>query len=467
MSGGSVASARGSNSVLLALALATISGSFAQTIPIPIQTQLPEYLGAPMRDTAWVLTATILVGAVSTPIAGRLGDMYGRRRVLLALLSLLVAGSIICALSSSIVPMVIGRVFAGCAVGAMPLALGILRDLVPPSQIARTIGVMIATVGIGAALGLPISAFVAEQIDWHLLFVMNGLLAGAAIAMVLRLVPSAPGEPAGRLDLPGAVGLSLGLVGVLLAISRGNEWGWLDLRTLVLLACSALVFVAWALYELRIQNPMIDLRLFAQRSVLFTNIATIALGFSFFASSVVFPQLLQVPASIGGIGLTLQQASYVQMSLGIAILITSPIAGRVSARIGPRSVLLIGVAFLVLAYGFAVFQILHEVQVWHVAVAQTVVGMGIGCGLSAMPTLIFRAVDPSTSSAAAGLNQLMQSLGSTTAAAVVAAALAASAAAGGILGFPTSEGFAFALSFGLVACLICGFVALLIPRERA
>lgn len=450
--------------ILAALALASVSASFAQTIPIPIQSQLPGFLGAPRADTAWVLTVTVLVGAVTTPIAGRLGDLFGRKRVLLGLLGSLVAGSIVCAVSTTIVPMVVGRALAGLAMGTMPLALGILRAAAPPERIGRVISMMVATVGIGAALGLPVSAFIAERLDWHLLFVIDAVLALGAITLLLVLVPGSAPTPGVRVDVVGGIWLAAALVAGLLAISRGNEWGWLSPATLGLAIGGILALVGWGAFELRMRDPLVDLRVAAQPAVLFTNLSTISLGFTFFASSVVFPQLLQGPPGSGGLGLTLQQASLVQMSLGVSILVVSPVAGWLASRIGPRRVLLIGVGCLVVAYGAAVLLTNVGIAIWHVAVVQALVGAGIGCGMSSMPAIIFRVVAPSASSAAAGLNQLMQSLGSTLAAALVAAVLAAAVLPGSTV--PSIGGFAGALGLGLGAAVLCGLVALVIPAPQ-
>src|SRR5690606_28702563 len=123
-------------------------------VAIPLMPRMPGYLGATPADTAWVLTSTLLAGAVSAPIAGRLGDMYGKQRVLLVLLALVVAGGAVLALSSELPPVIVGRALQGMGMGAIPLGISILRDCVRPENLTRGIALVSATMGIGGALFL-------------------------------------------------------------------------------------------------------------------------------------------------------------------------------------------------------------------------------------------------------------------------------------------------------------------------
>lgn len=180
---------RRSRVVVAALAFAGVSSSFMQTIVLPFQSEWPTLLGASRSDASWIVTTTLLVGAVSTPIAGRLGDMYGKRRIAVALLGLLVLGSAVCALSWSITPMLIGRALQGAAMGVVPLGIAILRDFLPPARLGSAIALISATIGMGAALALPISAFVVANSDWHTLFWAAAALSTAALALVALVVP--------------------------------------------------------------------------------------------------------------------------------------------------------------------------------------------------------------------------------------------------------------------------------------
>ncbi|MGM7677660.1 MFS transporter [Microbacterium sp. A94] len=450
--------------VIGVLAFAGMGGSFMQTILLPIQSELPTLLNASREDTAWVITITLLVGAIFTPIAGKLGDMFGKRRIALVLLALLVAGSVLAALSTTVGPMIVGRGLQGMGTGVIPLGIAILRDVLPPKRLGSAIALVSATLGVGGALGLPLSAFVAENYDWHLLFWVAAGIGTLSFVLFLLVIPVSALRSGGRFDFIGAVGLALGLGGVLLAVSKGNEWGWDSLQTLGLLVGGVVVLLLWGWYELRRDNPLVDIRVSARGAVLMTNLASIAMGFALFASSIVFPQLLQLPRETGsGLGLTLLHASFVLMPSGLAMLAMSPVAGRLERQFGPKPLLVAGAGIIAVTYLAAGF---INLEVWHVLVINTVIGVGIGLGYAAMPTLIMRAVPANETGSANGLNTLMRSLGTSVAAAVIAAILAQSSVQSDGASIPSPDGFQMSLLLGLVAALLCALIAAFIPKPK-
>ncbi len=200
--------------------------SFMFTLVVPLQADLPRLLNATREDTTWVITITLLVAAVATPIAGRLGDMYGKRRVVIALLLALVVGSAIAALSTSIIGVIIGRGLQGAVSGVVPLGIAIMRDVLPPQRLGTAVALMSATMGVGGAVGMPLAAFIALNADWHALFWLGAGLGMLSLVLVFLVVPEDVLRSPGRLDWRGAIGLAAGLSGILLFISRGAEWGW-------------------------------------------------------------------------------------------------------------------------------------------------------------------------------------------------------------------------------------------------
>lgn len=449
--------------VIAVLAFAGMGASFMQTILLPIQAELPVLLGVPRDVSAWVVTVTLLVAAICTPISGRLGDMYGKKTVALALLGLLALGSVVAALAPSVVLLIVGRALQGMGMGVVPLGISILRDVLHRDRLGSGIALVSATLGVGGALGLPISAFVTERYDWHVVFWVAAGIGLLALVLVAWVVPVSTLRSGGRLDVVGVAGLAVGLTGVLLAVSRGNDWGWGAPRTLGLLLGGLLVLLVWGWYELRVPAPLVDLRVTARGTVLFTNLASIAMGFALFASNVVFPQLLELPTGAGGLGLTLMQASLVLMPSGLVMLAMSPVAGRLEHRLGPKPLLAAGSAVIAVSYVIAV---VVDLDVWSVLVVNLVVGVGIGLGFAAMPALIMRVVPSHETGAANGLNTLMRSLGTTSAAAVVGGVLAAGGAEYEGVPVPSDDAFRTALLLGLLASLVCTVLALLIPRPK-
>lgn len=447
------------------LAFAGMGASFVQTIVLPIQPRLPELLGASRGDAAWVVTSTLVAAAVSTPIAGRLGDMYGKRRVAIALLVIQAIGCVLAALSFSLVPMIIARALQGCAIGVIPLGISILRDVLPSGRIGGAVALVSATLGVGGALGLPLSAVLAEHVDWHAVFWVAAAFALAAIALFVVVVPVSTLRVEARLDVVGIAGLAVGLVGVLLAVSHGGEWGWADPRTLAFLLGGVAVLLGWGVFELRIRDPLVDLRVSARGSVLLTNLASLAMGFALFSSNVVFPQLLELPVASGvGLGLSLVVSALALAPAGLAMMAISPIAGRLERLRGPKPLLVAGAAVLVVAYAGS---LPFHATFLQIVVINVLLGFGIGLGYAAMPTLIMQSVSPSETGAANGLNALMRSLGTSSAAAIVGAVLAQSrVTVGGVTG-PSEQGFLQTLLIGLGAAVVCLVLALCIPRPRA
>jgi MFS family permease len=450
--------------IVAVLAIAGLASSFMFTLVVPIQSRLPELLDASREDTAWVVTSTLLAAAVVTPVSGRLGDMYGKRRIVLVLLVVMVVGSVIAALSPGIVGIIVGRTLQGAIVGVVPLGISILRDVLHENRVDTGIALISATLGVGGALGLPVSALITERADWHVLFWVAAGLGAVVFVLVLWIVPVSVLRTAGRFDYVGAAGLSVGLLGILLAISRGNEWGWGSPAVLALGIGGLLVLLVWGWYELRIAEPLLDLRVAARRPVLLTNVASIAMGFSLFASNVAYPQLLELPAVAGGFGLSLLAASFVVMPAGVVMMVLSPFSGRMARTVGPKLLLILGAVSLILAYAFT---LLFSTEVWQLVVANFLIGAGIGFGYASMPMLIMRSVPQSETGASNGLNALFRSLGTSAAAAVIGAVLATYAVEVDGMPLPTPTAFTVSFVLGGIAAVAALVVALFIPRHAS
>ncbi|WP_448810233.1 MFS transporter [Agromyces bauzanensis] len=450
--------------IVAVLAFAGACSSFMFTIVVPIQAELPELLDETREATAWVVTVTLLTAAVTTPIAGRLGDLYGKRRIVLALIAVLVVGSVIAGASQSLPVLLVGRALQGAVVGVIPLGIAILRDHLHEDRIGGAVALVSATLGFGGALGLPVSALIAGNADWHLLFWTAAALGVVLFTLVAWLVPVSTLRTPGRFDLPGAIGLAIGLSGLLVALSQGDVWGWTSTATLAFGLGGIVALLLWGWYELRVADPLVDLRVAARPPVLITNLASIAMGFAFFSSNITLPQLLELPAETGvGLGLSLLEASLVVMPSGLVMMAMSPVAARLTRRFGARALLVSGAGAMVVAYTVAV---VASSEVWQIGLVNALIGVGIGLGYAAMPILIMRAVPATETGAANGLNALMRSLGTSAAAAVMGAVLATHSVDVAGLQVPTREGFELTFLIGLGAAVVAGALGLLIPKPR-
>ncbi|MBX3100705.1 MAG: MFS transporter [Salinibacterium sp.] len=449
--------------MITTLAATGLIAAFMQTVVTPIIPELPTLLSTTSADASWVLTATLLAAAISTPISGRLGDMYGKRRIMLGLLMIMTVGCVIAAVANTLIPMVIGRVFQGVGLGVIALGISILRDVIHPKNLGGAVALVSATLGVGGALGLPLAATIAQYLDWHFLFWLSTMFSVIAIITVATIIPVSTLRSGGRFDLVGALGLAVGLVSILLAVSKGTEWGWASPLTLGLLGGGLAVLVAWGFFELRISNPLVDLRVATRRTVLLTNLASISVGFSFFVCTASLPIVLESPvASEVGLGLPLILASLCLMPLGLVMFLFSPIAARLSQARGPRTSLILGGLIITVGFTLAVF-FLDEV--WHVILVSTITGIGVGFAYAAMPTLIMRAVPPRETAAANGLNSVMRTLGSTISATVAGIILSSHVIVTNGVGTPSRDAFAYVFMLGAAVVLVGVVLALFIPRR--
>ncbi|WP_432035178.1 MFS transporter [Streptomyces cucumeris] len=404
------------------LAFCGVIVAVMQTLVVPLLPHVPALTHSSPTAASWLVTVTLLTGAVFTPVLGRAGDMYGKRAVLLISLCVLVAGSVLCAVSSHIGMLIAGRALQGAALAVIPLGISIMRDELAPERVLSSVALMSSTLGIGAAIGLPVAALVVENADWHTMFWVSAGLGLLDVVLVLRFVPESAVRSHGRFDALGTLGLSVALVALLLAVTQGGDWGWTSAPTLGLLATAAVVAPLWGAHELKSTDPLVDLRVSARPAVLLTNIAALLVGFAFYANSLSTAQMVQEPTSTGyGLGASIVVSGLCLLPGGLAMVALSPVSARISAAHGPKVALALASAILALGYGVR-YGTSHSL--WQIIAGATVVAAGTALAYSALPALVMRAVPASETGAANGLNTLMRSVGQACCSAVVAAVLA-------------------------------------------
>lgn len=451
--------------IIAVLCFGSLSGSLMQSLVIPIQSELPELLNSDAGSTSWVVTATLLAAAVTMPVSGRLADMYGKKKVLVVSAGILIAGSLVVAVSSTLMPVLIGRALQGVAMGYIPVAISLVREVAPPHLRAGAIAAVSATLGVGGALGLPLSAWIADRWDWHALFWVSSGLAITVGALTLFLVPNVHDAHPGHIDVLGIVGLAVGLSAALIGVSKGSGWGWTDGRTTGSITFGLIVLLAWGWYELRHRDPLVDLRTSARRPVLFTNLAALLIGFGMMAQVIVVPQLLEMPTSTGfGMGQSVLAAGLWMAPGGLMMMLFAPVSSRLINRRGARITLAIGAA--VIGGGYLVALFLMNAP-WQLMVASCIASAGVGIGYAAMPSLILDNVPEAEAGSSVGVNGLMRSVGTTIAGAVMAAIMTSQMTelAPGIQ-IPSEGAFTWCFIVGAAAAFAGAIVALFVPRQR-
>jgi len=449
---------------VVALCFGGLSAALTQTMVIPIQSELPDLLHTSGSNAGWVITATLLAAAVSMPVAGRLADLYGKQRVLVVNAALLVLGSLVVAMTSTLLPVLVGRALQGFAMGFIPVGISLMREFTPPHLTGTAIASMSATLGVGGAIGLPLAAWIADGHDWHLMFWVSAGLAVLVLLATVFLVPHIHDAQPGRFDVVGGLGLALGLVAFLVGVSKGNDWGWGSGRTWGAIAGGLVVLVLWGAFELRQDEPLVDLRTTARPQILLTNVAAVAIGFGMMAQSIVVPQLLELPSATGyGLGQSILAAGLWMAPAGLMMLVFAPVSSSLMRRLGAKHTLMIGAT--VLGVGYVVALALMDAP-WQLLIGSCVAAAGVGIGYAAMPTLILDSAPTREAASAVGVNALMRSVGTTLAAAVMATILTSSATAVGGFELPTKGAFQVCFLVGALAAFVGVAIAATIPRRR-
>ncbi|MDI1291049.1 MAG: MFS transporter [bacterium] len=449
--------------VIGVLAMAGMTVALMQTLLVPLIPDLPALLGVRAEDASWLITITLLASAVATPSISRLADMFGKRRMLLLSLSALFLGSVLGAFGTSLPLLITARALQGFAFALIPVAMSIMRDELPRERLAAAVGLMSATLGIGAAVGLPLAGFVFTHFGWHAIFWVSAAMAFMMLVAVSIVVPESPVRSGGRFDGLGALLLSAGLVCVLLAITKGGHWGWTSPTTLGFLLASAVLLALWTPWELRNPQPIIDLRTTAHRPVLLTNVAAFLTGFAMLVNLITTTQLLQAPEATGyGFGLSVMQAGLALLPAAVAMIVFARISALITRRFGARLTLIAGAAVLATGYIGRMFLMDSELQV---ILGAVFVSCGTILSFAAMPVLIMGSVPLNETAAANGLYTVLRNIGTATASAAVAAILTTSVVSVGGSVFPSQAAFQQVYALAALAALLGGAAALGIPRR--
>ena len=432
-----------------------------QSLVVPALPTLQQELHTTPTGVTWIFTAYLLAASVATPIAGRLGDMFGKKRTLVIVLAGLGGGTLLAALATTLPVMIGARTIQGLGGAIFPLAFGVIRDEFPRERVARGIALISGLLGIGGGLGIVLAGPVLAHLDYHWLFwIPFGVISVTAIATML-IVPESPIRAPGTVNWAGAVLLTLWLVCLLVAISEAPRWGWLSARTIGLLVAAAVLAVAWIRVEARSRCPLVDMQMMRLRGVWTTNLAGFLIGFGMYSSFVLIPQFVQTPTSTSyGFGSSVTQAGLFLIPSTMMMLVAAPLGGRLSGRYGSKVPLVLGATITMLA--FVLLALAHSAH-WQVYLASLLLGTGVGFSFASMANLIVEAVRPDQTGVATGMNAVMRTIGGAIGGQVAASILSASLLADGM---PKEQGYT--LSFAIMAlALAAGVVAsLAVPAGR-
>jgi len=444
--------------IFLGTCVAVISSLGAPLVPA-----IARETGASLADAQWTLTITLVVGAVATPVVGRLGDGPHRRPVVLGVLAVVVAGGVLAALPLGLGWLIAGRALQGFGLGLTPLAIATARDALSGERARSTAAALSITTAAGLGLGYPLTGAIAELGGVHSAFWFGAAVTAVALAAAAVVFPPSPSRIAPRLDVVGALLLGTGLACALLFLSEGETVGWAAPWLLVLAAVAVVALVAWVLWELRRPAPLVDLRLARGRTAAVAHTSALLVGLANYLllASVTF--LAQTPTSSGyGFGASVVLSGLILLPFSAGSLLAGRVARGLAVRgrghlVLPGSALVIAVAALLFATARS--------QLWELFVLMGISGFGVGGAFSAFPGLITQAVPPTETGSAMSLNQVLRYVGFATGSALTATLLEAATPEGAAL--PSSSGYTVIAGIGFAVAMVTAVLTGALLRRPA
>src|SRR5215831_3121521 len=433
------------------LAIAGIAFALLQSLVAPALRTIQTDLHTTTTAVAWVFTGYLLAASVATPIVGRLGDMFGKKRMLVVTLAIVAAGTLVAALATSIGVLILGRVIQGAGGAIFPLSFAIIRDEFPRERIPTGIALISALLGVGGGLGIILAGPITEHLSYHWLFwlpLIAVVVAGIAAHVV---IPESPIRAPGRIDWVGAGLLTGWLVALLIGVSEAPTWGWGSAQVLGLFAVAAVLLVLWVRFEDRVEGPLVDMRMMRLNAVWTTNLTALLLGAGMYSSFVLIPEFVELPASGGvGFGSSVTQAGVFLLPATLGMLFVGPLSGHLAASYGAKVPLVLGCFLTAFSYTWLAAE--HGSS-WDVYLSTALMGAGIGFAFGAMANLIVAAVRPDETGVATGMNTIVRTIGGSLGSQISASVVAAS----------TDRAFTIAFAISAGAVLVSFLVSLAVP----
>ena len=456
---------------LTLLAVVCVSYVLQQTLVVPALPTIQRDLDTTTTWATWIFTGFLLTSAVATPLIGKLGDTYGKKKLLVIVMIIFAIGTVAAALSTSIAMLIAARALQGAAGAIFPLAFGIVRDEMPPEKVGMSLGLLSATLGIGAGVGLVLSGVVLESFTWEWLFWFGAIPVLLALPPTWLLLPESRVRTPSRIDWQGALTLSVGLSALLVALSEGERWGWLSATTLGVFAASFAALCLWVWVELRVPEPMVEIGMMRERAVLWSNIVAIIVGFSMYGTFLLVPTFVQMGAGLPdatadlityGFGASVIAAGLFLLPSSLAMLVVGPLGGALEPRVGAKA--LTGAGSVVLGLGGLMLALFHDAG-WQIVVAMTLIGIGVALVYAMLAKLIIDAVPPSVTGVAIGVNTVMRTIGGVIGGQVGAALLSAITIQGTEL--PAENAFTATFLIAAIVAFIGALAVLRVPGRGA
>jgi predicted MFS family arabinose efflux permease len=448
----------GSGALVWVLIGVTMVTGIISSLGAPLIPSVARALHVSLDSAQWSLTAALLSAAVAAPIMGRLGDGPRRRQTIVGGLAIVFAGSIIAGLAQSLVVLIAGRAMQGVGLGLAPVTMAAARDHLSPARSPGVIGTLSVAGAAAVGAGYPVSGLIAGDLDVHAAFFFGAVMSGIALLAAALVIPSSSKTSAPRLDVRGALVIALGLIGLLLAISQGERWGWSSTAIVALFGAAAAILALWVRMQLADAAPLVDLRQLRHRAVLTADLAAVVLGVAMYMFLTLVTEFVQEPRTLSyGLGASTLVAGLCLVPFSVMGLLASRTTQTLTRRLTENALLVWG--SLTIAAAGVFFALAHG-ALWEAFFTMGVVGVGFGYTFAAIPGMIARAVPASETGSAMGLYQVIRYIGFSLGSALAASILAGDTIAGQV----TERGYVAALWVGAGACALSATLSWLLSR---
>jgi EmrB/QacA subfamily drug resistance transporter len=441
--------------------VAVTTYSMLQSLVSPVLPTVQHSLHTSQNTVTWVLTGYLLSASVATPILGRLGDMIGKKKVLVGVLVVLALGTLLAALATSIGVMIVARVIQGAGGAILPLAFGIVRDEFPREKVSSAIGITAALLAVGGGLGIVLAGPIVDALDYHFLFWLPLVFVVLSAVAAALYIPESEVRTPGRISPLAASLLTGSLVALLVGLSEGSSWGWGSGRTLGLFVAAVVLGIGWVRVELASATPLVDMAMMRLPAVWTTNLVALLFGAGMYAIIGFLPEFLQTPSGAGyGFGASITASGLYLLPMTVAMFGAGVFSGRLVARIGSKAVLVLGSG--ITAVPMALLAFAHD-QSWEIYLSSALLGAGLGLAFASMSNLIVESVPAHQTGVASGMNANIRTIGGSIGAAVMSSIVTSKISAQGL---PAESGYTHGFTLLLVIAVLAAGAAVFIPSAR-
>ncbi len=450
--------------IISVLLVAEFVGTFESAMIFIALPNLMKEFEANAAAVGWAVTAFLLVAAASAAICGRLGDIYGRKKLLVIVLTISVVGSIVSFSFGSLEGVIVGRALQGAAGATLPLCLGLAREKLPKQKVPNVIALIAGSSFLAGAGGNLIAGILLEIGNWQALFLVSGMLGIIASIMVGTLLESSPVSLESRqgIDYIGGILFAPAVALVLYGLTNSSTWGILDGRTLAFVFGGLAVAAIWCWWELRVSNPMINLRLLTTNKMALTQLCTAILGLGpLVAVGVLTPIILLSPSDDPvGLGVSPALGGLIIFSAAALCFVGAPFSGKIAAAVGARRALVIGILVSIVGYT-AMFWADNNIITF--VVNTYVISIGTMFAYTAFPNLVAEAVPVENTSEGMGINTVTRTIFMAVGTTIITMALASSTVPGSTV--PDESAFNLAYIIIVATCVLSLVLALRIKDE--